>query len=52
MASYQTGALDFESLMSNFTSVLEYEVNYYQELANYQKAIVNLEQITGLDLAK
>lgn len=52
MASYQTGALDFESLISNFTSVLEYEVNYYQELANYQKAIVNLEQITGLDLAK
>jgi cobalt-zinc-cadmium efflux system outer membrane protein len=52
MASYQTGAFDFESLISNFTSVLEYEVNYYQELANYQKAIVNLEQITGLDLAK
>lgn len=51
MASYQTGTLDFESLISNFTSVLEYEVNYYQELANYQKSITNLEQITGLDLA-
>jgi outer membrane protein TolC len=50
MASYQTGALDFESLLGNFQSVLEYEVNYYQELANYQKALVNLEQVTGLDL--
>jgi len=50
MASYQTGALDFESLLANFQSVLEYEVNYYQELANYQKALVNLEQVTGLDL--
>jgi outer membrane protein TolC len=50
MASYQTGALDFESLLGNFQSVLEYEVNYYQELANYQKALVNLEEVTGLDL--
>jgi outer membrane protein, heavy metal efflux system len=51
MASYQTGSLDFESLLANFLSVLEYEVNYYQELATYQKALVNLEQITGLELA-
>jgi cobalt-zinc-cadmium efflux system outer membrane protein len=52
LAAYQTGSLDFESLINNFTSVLEYEVNYYEELANYEKALVNLEQITGLDLAK
>ena len=51
LASYQTGALDFESLVANFTSVLEYEVNYYEELANYEKALVMLEQITGADLA-
>ena len=51
LASYQTGALDFESLIANFTSVLEYEVNYYEELANYEKALVMLEQITGADLA-
>ncbi|MBZ5541568.1 MAG: TolC family protein [Acidobacteriia bacterium] len=52
LAAYQTGALDFESLINNFTSVLEYEVSYYEELASYEKALVNLEQITGLDLAK
>ncbi|MBZ5701606.1 MAG: TolC family protein [Acidobacteriia bacterium] len=52
LAAYQTGSLDFESLINNFTSVLEYEVNYYEELASYEKALVNLEQITGLDLAK
>ena len=52
LAAYQTGALDFESLISNFTSVLEYEINYYEELASYQKALVNLEQITNVDLAK
>lgn len=52
MAAYQTGTLDFESLISNFSSVLEYEINYYEELANYQKALVSLEQITGVELAK
>src|SRR6516225_5713255 len=52
MAAYQTGTLDFESLISNFTSVLEYEINYYEELANYQKALVALEQITSVELAK
>ena len=52
LSAYQTGSLDFESLLSNFSSVLEYEVNYYEELSNYEKAIVNLEQITGLELAK
>src|SRR6516164_2235090 len=52
LAAYQTGTLDFESLISNFTSVLEYETNYYEELANYQKALVALEQITGVELAK
>jgi len=52
MAAYQTGTLDFESLISNFSSVLQYEVSYYEELANYQKALVTLEQITGVELAK
>jgi outer membrane protein TolC len=52
LAAYQTGSLDFESLISNFTSVLDYEINYYEELANYQKALVTLEQITDVELAK
>lgn len=52
LAAYQTGSLDFESLISNFTSVLDYETSYYEELANYQKALVNLEQITDVELAK
>jgi outer membrane protein TolC len=51
MTAYQTGSLDFESLLANFKSVLEYEISYYEELANYQKALVNLEQITAVDLA-
>lgn len=52
MAAYQTGTLDFESLIANFLSVLQYETSYYEELSNYQKALVGLEQITGVEMAK
>ena len=51
LASYQTGALDFLSLISNFTSVLDYETAYYEELANYQKALARIQEITGVELA-
>lgn len=52
MASYQVGALDFLSLITSFTNVLDYETNYYEELANYQKALARLEEITGIQLTK
>jgi len=52
LAAYQVGSVDFLSLMTNFTTVLDYEVSYYLELANYQKALARLEEITGLELTK
>ncbi len=52
LAAYQVGTLDFLSLSSSFTNVLEYEINYYEELANYQKALARLEEITGIELTK
>ena len=45
-------SLDFLSLIASFTNVLEYEINYYDELANYQKALARLEEITGVELTK
>jgi outer membrane protein TolC len=50
MASYQVGKLDFLSLVANFLSVLEYETNYYEELANFQRALARLEELTGIEL--
>ena len=52
LAAYQVGSLDFLSLIASFTNVLEYEINYYDELANYQKALARLEEITGVELTK
>ncbi len=50
MAAYQVGSLDFLSLLTNFVTVLDYETNYYEELARYQQALVRLEELTGIEL--
>ena len=47
MASYQTAAVDFLSVATNFGAVLEYEMAYLDELADYHTAISRLEEITG-----
>ncbi|MBI3476382.1 MAG: TolC family protein [Acidobacteria bacterium] len=52
MASYQVGAVDFLTILTNFTVVLDYEVSYYRELANYQMALANLEPLVGVELTK
>ena len=52
MASYQVGTVDFLTLLTNFTVVLDYEVSYYRELANYQMALANLEPLVGVELTK
>lgn len=52
MASYQVGTVDFLTILTNFTVVLDYEVSYYRELANYQMALTNLEPLVGLELTK
>jgi len=51
MASYQTGAVDFLSVLTNFGTVLEYEMTYFDELASYHTAVSRLEEMTGTVLA-
>jgi len=50
MASYQTGAVDFLSVVTNFATVLEYEMTYFDELASYHTAVSRLEEMTGTPL--
>lgn len=52
IASYQVGTSDFLTLLTNLVTVLTYELNYYEQLANYQKALVQLEPLIGVELAK
>ncbi len=50
LATYETGAVDFLSVLTNFTTVLDYEMNYYDEALNYQLALSRLEEMTGSSL--
>ena len=50
LASYQTGAIDFLSVLTNFTMVLDYEMTYYEELSEFHRAISRLEEMTGTPL--
>ncbi len=51
MASYQTGGVDFLSVLTNFSSVLENEMRYFDELASFHIAASRLEEMTGTPLA-
>ena len=47
LASYQTGGVDFLSVLTNFSMVLEYEMTYVEQLADVHLAISRLEEMTG-----
>lgn len=47
---YETGAVDFLSLLTNFITVLDYEVNYHEEMLNFHVSLARLEELTGLAL--
>lgn len=50
MASYQVGSVDFISLIANFSTLLNYEIDYYRQLADYQTALAQIEVLTGDDV--
>jgi outer membrane protein, heavy metal efflux system len=50
LTTYETGTVDFLSVLTNFTTVLDYEMNYYDEALNYELALSRLEELTGLQL--
>lgn len=52
LASYETGSVDFLSVLSNYITVVEYEMNYYEELQNVYLALSRLEEMTGMSLIR
>jgi outer membrane protein TolC len=52
ISSYEVGKLDFLSMLTNFQTILDYEINYYQELSNYQIALAQLEVLVGQELTQ
>jgi outer membrane protein TolC len=47
LAAYQTGRLDFETLLSAFMDVLNFDNEYWKALAEHETAIARMEQLTG-----
>ena len=52
LASYQTGGSDFLSVLSNELAVFDYEMNYHEQLHDFHMALVQLEQLTGVELIR
>ena len=50
VASYQTGALDFLSVLNNLIDKTEFEERYHEEMLAYWSAVTRLEELTGLQL--
>ena len=47
LPGYQTGAVDFLSLLTNFMTVVEYELNYHEEMLSFHLALARLEELAG-----
>jgi outer membrane protein TolC len=50
LAAYQTGRLDFESLLSAFLDVLNFDEEYWKTLTDHETALSRIEQLTGVPL--
>lgn len=52
LSSYETGTVDFLTVFMNYTTVVEYQMNYYDELQNFYLALARLEEMTGRPLVQ
>lgn len=50
MAAYQSNRQDFETLLSSFRDVLDFEQQYQKELSEHESALARLESLTGVTL--
>jgi outer membrane protein, heavy metal efflux system len=50
LAAYQSNRQDFESLLSSFLDVLNFDLEYRSELMEHESALAELERLTGVDL--
>ena len=50
IAGYQVGKVDFLTLLDNLVTLLNYELSYYEQLSNEEKAVAALEPLVGVSL--
>jgi outer membrane protein, heavy metal efflux system len=50
IASYEVGKVDFLTLLDNIVTLLNYELSYYEQLSNVEKAVAGMEPLVGVNL--
>lgn len=50
VASYTVGRVDFLTLLTNLLNALNQEVQYYQEVSNFESTLARLERLAGSPL--
>jgi len=50
IAGYEVGRVDFLTLLDNLVTLLNYELSYYEQLSNEEKAVAALEPLVGVTL--
>jgi outer membrane protein TolC len=48
LAGYKTGSVDALTVITRLKSVIDYEISYWSQFAEHEKAIARIEAITGL----
>ena len=51
IAGYEVGRVDFLTLLDNLTTLLGYELNYYEQISMLERAVAGLEPLVGADLS-
>src|SRR3984893_2775536 len=49
-SAYEVGSIDFLSVVTNLTTLISLERQYYDEVARHEEAILRLEPLVGKDL--
>ncbi|HWP43950.1 MAG TPA: TolC family protein [Blastocatellia bacterium] len=52
IAGYEVGKVDFLTLLDNLVTLLDYQLSYYEQLSNAERAIAQLEPLVGVSLRR
>ncbi len=50
ISGYQVGAVDFLTLLDDLMSLFSFELEYHRQLAEYEKALARIEELSGVEL--
>ncbi len=50
--AYETGKVDFLTMLDNFIHLLDYQIHYDRQISDYQIALARLEPLVGVELVR